>query len=73
LNCERLVKRAYEEFVRRPNLVTVRGGHAVRPCMDFVVIGSNVDDDDALGLEVIIESLRAVLATDATGFHTAEG
>jgi len=34
---------------------------------------SHVDDDHALGLEVIIQSFGAVLAADAALFHAAEG
>src|SRR5262245_3441878 len=32
----------------------------------------NVDDHDTLGLKVVIQSFRTVLAADAAGLHTAE-
>ena len=38
-----------------------------------LLLNFNVDDDDAFGLEVIIQSFGAVLAADAARFDAAEG
>jgi hypothetical protein len=36
------------------------------------LVDLNVDDNDALGLEIVIQSFGAVLATDTAGLYAAE-